>query len=64
MMASGLPGTVTAKALLARLGLPGGPVRAPLRPADRDTADGLLRAYEELVGSGVRPEGAVSSSVG
>ncbi|WP_328839900.1 4-hydroxy-tetrahydrodipicolinate synthase [Streptomyces europaeiscabiei] len=49
MMASGLPGTVTAKALLARLGLPGGPVRAPLRPADRDTADGLLRAYERLV---------------
>ncbi|WP_327346599.1 4-hydroxy-tetrahydrodipicolinate synthase [Streptomyces europaeiscabiei] len=49
MMASGLPGTVTTKALLARLGLPGGPVRAPLRPADRDTADGLLRAYERLV---------------
>ncbi|MFF6784236.1 4-hydroxy-tetrahydrodipicolinate synthase [Streptomyces sp. NPDC012510] len=49
MMGSGLPGTVTAKALLGRLGLPGGPVRAPLRPADRETADGLLRAYERLV---------------
>lgn len=48
MMSSGLPGTVTAKALLDRLGLPAGPVRAPLRPADRETADGLLRAYEEL----------------
>ncbi|MFE2301457.1 4-hydroxy-tetrahydrodipicolinate synthase [Streptomyces sp. NPDC059445] len=41
MMAAGLPGTVTAKALLAALGLPAGPVRAPLRPADRETADGL-----------------------
>jgi 4-hydroxy-tetrahydrodipicolinate synthase len=64
MTAAGLPGTVTAKALLNRLGLPAGPVRAPLRPADRETTDGLLRAYEELVGSCVRPEGAVSSSVG
>lgn len=42
MMAAGLPGTVTAKALLAALGLPAGPVRAPLRPAGRETADGLL----------------------
>ncbi|EKX62364.1 4-hydroxy-tetrahydrodipicolinate synthase [Streptomyces ipomoeae] len=49
MMSSGLPGTVTAKALLGRLGLPSGPVRAPLRPADREVADGLLAAYEELV---------------
>ncbi|MFD5428636.1 4-hydroxy-tetrahydrodipicolinate synthase [Streptomyces sp. NPDC127084] len=48
MMASGLPGTVTAKALLAELGLPAGPVRAPLQPADRATVDGLLAAYEEL----------------
>lgn len=48
MMSSGLPGTVTAKALLDRLGLPGGPVRAPLRPAGRERADGLLRTYEEL----------------
>ncbi|MFE5794565.1 4-hydroxy-tetrahydrodipicolinate synthase [Streptomyces sp. NPDC056503] len=42
MMAAGLPGTVTAKALL------GGPVREPLRPADRETADGL-RALLELL---------------
>ncbi|WP_162467166.1 4-hydroxy-tetrahydrodipicolinate synthase [Streptomyces cavernae] len=52
MMASGLPGTVTAKALLKALGLPGGPVRPPLRPAGRETADGLLAAYEELAGTG------------
>ncbi|MGW0814906.1 4-hydroxy-tetrahydrodipicolinate synthase [Streptomyces viridiviolaceus] len=49
MMAAGLPGTVTAKALLGALGLPAGPVRAPLRPAGRETADGLLRAYGELL---------------
>ncbi|MFE0674949.1 4-hydroxy-tetrahydrodipicolinate synthase [Streptomyces sp. NPDC058867] len=49
LMHTGLPGTVTAKALLARLGLPAGPVRAPLRPAPAETADGLLRTYEELV---------------
>ncbi|BAC74054.1 4-hydroxy-tetrahydrodipicolinate synthase 1 [Streptomyces avermitilis] len=49
MMAAGLPGTVTSKALLGRLGLPSGPVRAPLRPAGRETADGLLALYEELV---------------
>ncbi|QHA03974.1 4-hydroxy-tetrahydrodipicolinate synthase [Streptomyces broussonetiae] len=48
MMAAGLPGTVTAKALLARLGLPAGPVRAPLMAAGRETADGLLALYEEL----------------
>ncbi|MER6029191.1 4-hydroxy-tetrahydrodipicolinate synthase [Streptomyces sp. NPDC001851] len=48
MMAAGLPGTVTAKALLARLGLPAGPVRAPLLPAGRETADGLLAAYAAL----------------
>ncbi|MCX4509806.1 4-hydroxy-tetrahydrodipicolinate synthase [Streptomyces sp. NBC_01619] len=48
MMASGLPGTVTAKALLGALGLPAGPVREPLQPADRDTAGGLLAVYEEL----------------
>ena len=47
-MAAGLPGTVTAKALLGALGLPAGPVRAPLRPADRETTAGLLAAYEEL----------------
>ncbi|MEU2153500.1 4-hydroxy-tetrahydrodipicolinate synthase [Streptomyces sp. NPDC019396] len=48
MMASGLPGTVTAKALMAELGLPAGAVRAPLQPADRETVDGLLAAYQEL----------------
>ncbi|MGW0907711.1 4-hydroxy-tetrahydrodipicolinate synthase [Streptomyces sp. NPDC002853] len=48
MMGSGLPGTVTAKALLNALGLPGGPVRAPLRPADREATDGLLAAYAAL----------------
>ena len=42
-MASGLPGTVTMKALL------GLPVREPLQPADRDAVDGLRAAYEELV---------------
>lgn len=54
MMASGLPGTVTAKALLTALGLPSGPVRGPLRPADRETVDGLLAAYEELISTGQR----------
>ncbi|QYX80955.1 4-hydroxy-tetrahydrodipicolinate synthase [Streptomyces akebiae] len=49
MMASGLPGSVTAKALLGRLGLPSGPVRAPLRPAGHEVTDGLLAAYERLV---------------
>ncbi|MFF9342191.1 4-hydroxy-tetrahydrodipicolinate synthase [Streptomyces sp. NPDC014773] len=43
MMAAGLPGTVTAKALL------GGPLREPLRPAGRETADGLRALLEELV---------------
>ncbi|WP_017238614.1 4-hydroxy-tetrahydrodipicolinate synthase [Streptomyces sp. SS] len=43
MMASGLPGTVTAKALL------GGPVRDPLQPADREAVDGLRAAYEALL---------------
>ncbi|MFH8242296.1 4-hydroxy-tetrahydrodipicolinate synthase [Streptomyces sp. G6] len=49
MMAAGLPGTVTAKALLGALDLPAGPVRAPLRAADRETTGALLTAYEELV---------------
>ncbi|WP_459736858.1 4-hydroxy-tetrahydrodipicolinate synthase [Streptomyces sp. E-15] len=48
MTGAGLPGTVTAKALLARLGLPAGPVRAPLLPAGRAVADGLLARYEAL----------------
>ena len=49
MMSAGLPGTVTARALLNALGLPAGPVRAPLRPAGREAADGLLAEYERLV---------------
>ncbi|MFE5404863.1 4-hydroxy-tetrahydrodipicolinate synthase [Streptomyces sp. NPDC056580] len=49
MMAAGLPGTVTAKALLARLGLPAGPVRPPLLPADRKMTDQLHEVYERLV---------------
>lgn len=49
MMASGLPGTVTAKALLNALGLPAGPVRAPLRPADRETAGRLRAVYEDFM---------------
>ncbi|MFJ2742072.1 4-hydroxy-tetrahydrodipicolinate synthase [Streptomyces sp. NPDC087440] len=48
MMASGLPGTVTAKALLNATGLPAGPVREPLQPAATEVVDGLLAAYEEL----------------
>ncbi|MFD8573557.1 4-hydroxy-tetrahydrodipicolinate synthase [Streptomyces sp. NPDC059639] len=49
-MNAGLPGTVTVKALLAALGLPGGgPVRAPLRPAGHEVTDGLLRAYDALI---------------
>ncbi|MEU2546682.1 4-hydroxy-tetrahydrodipicolinate synthase [Streptomyces roseolus] len=43
MMAGGLPGTVTVKALL------GGPVREPLRPAGRETADGLRVLLDELL---------------
>ncbi|MFI8234334.1 4-hydroxy-tetrahydrodipicolinate synthase [Streptomyces sp. NPDC085900] len=48
MMSAGLPGAVTAKALLGELGLPAGPVRAPLRAAGREAVDGLLTAYREL----------------
>ncbi|MFH8449762.1 4-hydroxy-tetrahydrodipicolinate synthase [Streptomyces fungicidicus] len=48
MMANGLPGTVTAKALLTALGLPAGPVRPPLRPAARQTADELRATLGEL----------------
>ncbi|MFE3602790.1 4-hydroxy-tetrahydrodipicolinate synthase family protein [Streptomyces sp. NPDC059142] len=54
MMASGLPGAVSAKALLGRLGLPGGTVREPLRPAGRGAVDGLLEVYGELMGAAVR----------
>ncbi|MEV5790799.1 4-hydroxy-tetrahydrodipicolinate synthase [Streptomyces sp. NPDC052192] len=49
MMAAGLPGAVTSQALLTALDLPAGPLRRPLRPADRETADGLLKTYAELV---------------
>ncbi|NUK09818.1 4-hydroxy-tetrahydrodipicolinate synthase [Streptomyces lunaelactis] len=45
MMASGLPGTVTAKALLGA-----GPVREPLQPAGREAVDRLRVAYEALQG--------------
>ncbi|MGW2688354.1 4-hydroxy-tetrahydrodipicolinate synthase [Streptomyces sp. NPDC001414] len=48
MTAAGLPGTVTAKALLSALGRPAGPVRAPLRSADREKADELFSIHEEL----------------
>ncbi|WP_329049681.1 4-hydroxy-tetrahydrodipicolinate synthase [Streptomyces violaceus] len=48
IMSAGLPGTVTTKALLTALNLPAGPVRAPLRPADRTTTDGLLSLRRTL----------------
>lgn len=59
LTASGLPGTVTAKALLNTLSLPAGPVRPPLLPADRSTMAGLLSAYENLMADrarGARPD--------
>ncbi|MFC5722491.1 4-hydroxy-tetrahydrodipicolinate synthase [Streptomyces gamaensis] len=49
MMASGLPGTVTAKALLNARGLPAGPVRAPLRAAGEERTAALLAAYEHAM---------------
>ncbi|MGV9276232.1 4-hydroxy-tetrahydrodipicolinate synthase [Streptomyces griseosporeus] len=48
MMSAGLPGTVTAKALLTHLGHPAGPVRPPLRPADENTVTALRKAYDTL----------------
>ncbi|QWB26388.1 MULTISPECIES: 4-hydroxy-tetrahydrodipicolinate synthase [Streptomyces] len=48
IMSAGLPGTTTTKALLTALNLPAGPVRAPLRPADRATTDALLRLHGAL----------------
>ncbi|MFH8803032.1 4-hydroxy-tetrahydrodipicolinate synthase [Streptomyces sp. NPDC017936] len=48
MTASGLPGTVTAKALLNALHLPAGPVRAPLREAGREALADLRAAHERL----------------
>ncbi|MEU9013577.1 4-hydroxy-tetrahydrodipicolinate synthase [Streptomyces sp. NPDC048479] len=52
MMASGLPGTVTVKALIDA-----GPVREPLQPAGREATDGLRRAYEELLAPTSSPAG-------
>ncbi|WP_327322834.1 4-hydroxy-tetrahydrodipicolinate synthase [Streptomyces sp. NBC_01210] len=52
MMASGLPGTVTVKALIDA-----GPVREPLQPAGREATDGLRRAYVELLVSTSNPSG-------
>ncbi|PWI08683.1 4-hydroxy-tetrahydrodipicolinate synthase [Streptomyces sp. NWU339] len=48
MTANGLPGTVTAKALLTTLNLPAGPVRPPLRPAPPETTATLRSLYETL----------------
>ncbi|MET9760411.1 4-hydroxy-tetrahydrodipicolinate synthase [Streptomyces sp. NPDC006372] len=48
IMSAGLPGTVTTKALLNTLSLPAGPVRAPLRPADRGTTLALHSLHEDL----------------
>ncbi|MFC0596972.1 4-hydroxy-tetrahydrodipicolinate synthase [Streptomyces palmae] len=48
MMSSGLPGTVTAKALLGALGRPAGPVRAPLLPAAPEVAQALVTAHQTL----------------
>ncbi len=58
MMASGLPGTVTAKALLDAVGLPAGPVREPLQPAGREAVDGLRAAYGELLDAWDLPVGS------
>ncbi|MFI7387654.1 4-hydroxy-tetrahydrodipicolinate synthase [Streptomyces sp. NPDC049813] len=50
MMSADLPGAVTAKALLTALSLPGGgPVRAPLQPADEPTTNRLRAAHDALV---------------
>ncbi|MDK1346034.1 4-hydroxy-tetrahydrodipicolinate synthase [Streptomyces sp. 378] len=51
IMAAGLPGTVTVKALLNALALPAGPVRAPLRPAAPATTDTLLSLHAALTGA-------------
>ncbi|MEU7396191.1 4-hydroxy-tetrahydrodipicolinate synthase [Streptomyces albogriseolus] len=55
MTASGLPGTVTAKALLPTLGLPAGPVRPPLRPADPRTTAALRETYDRLTAEAGSP---------
>lgn len=51
MMSAGLPGAVTAKALLSDLGLPAGPVRAPLRSASAEVTADLRERYEALTGA-------------
>ncbi|MDH6227560.1 MULTISPECIES: 4-hydroxy-tetrahydrodipicolinate synthase [Streptomyces] len=51
MMSAGLPGTVTAKALLAALALPAGPVRAPLRAASAEVTADLRERYAALSGA-------------
>jgi 4-hydroxy-tetrahydrodipicolinate synthase len=51
MMSAGLPGTVTAKALLAALALPSGPVRAPLRAASAEVTADLRERYAALTGA-------------
>lgn len=51
MMASGLPGTVTAKALL-----PTGPVREPLQPATEEAADALRTARARLLAAFTSPD--------
>ncbi|MCH0562654.1 MULTISPECIES: 4-hydroxy-tetrahydrodipicolinate synthase [unclassified Streptomyces] len=48
MTSAGLPGTVTAKAILTALSLPAGPVRPPLRPAGEEAVAALHAAYERL----------------
>ncbi|PPS75063.1 MULTISPECIES: 4-hydroxy-tetrahydrodipicolinate synthase [Streptomyces] len=50
IMSAGLPGTVTAKALLNALALPAGPVRSPLRPADTGRTGELLALHDDLIG--------------
>ncbi|MFF0746136.1 4-hydroxy-tetrahydrodipicolinate synthase family protein [Streptomyces sp. NPDC004111] len=52
MMAAGLPGTVTAKALLNALGMPAGPVREPLQPAAAAVTEALLTAHHDLTAQG------------
>ncbi|UNO42737.1 4-hydroxy-tetrahydrodipicolinate synthase [Streptomyces sp. MST-110588] len=59
MMASGVPGTVTAKALLHSLGLPAGPVRAPLQAAGPELTGRLTAVLRTVRG---RPAEAVSQS--
>ncbi|MEV6107442.1 4-hydroxy-tetrahydrodipicolinate synthase [Streptomyces sp. NPDC051940] len=52
VMGSGVPGAVTAKALLREQGLPSGPVRAPLLGADGELVDQLVGALKSLNAGG------------